>query len=90
MTGLENIEQHNGFQISISGLSIVFISLLLISIYIALLPRVLELVHRFLPEDDHPDAVSAKAEAEKPPQQESLKQAAAAAVAIHHAREGGR
>ena len=91
MTGIENIQQNEGFLISASGLSIVFISLILISVYIALLPRVLAVVHRFLPESDHPDAVSAAPLAQKKPAgEESLKQAAAAAVAYHQTVEGSR
>jgi len=92
MTGIENIQQNDGFMISASGLSIVFVSLILISIYIALLPRVLELVHRILPEADHPDVLAAEAAKEKKKPvagQESLKQGAAAAVASHQFLEGG-
>ena len=90
MTGIENIQEHDGFLISITGLSIVFISLILISIYIALLPRVLELVHRFLPENDHPDAAEAEPAVKKPTGQDPLKKAAAAAVAFHRTVEGSR
>lgn len=91
MTALENIQQNDGFMISASGLSIVFVSLILISVYIALLPRVLELVHRILPETDHPDVLAAEAARQKKPAagQETLKQAAAAAVAYHQTVEGG-
>lgn len=92
MTGIENIQQNDGFLISASGLSIVFISLILISVYIALLPRILGVVHRFLPENDHPDVLAAEAAKAKKPAagQESMKQAAAAAVAYHQTVEGSR
>lgn len=92
MTGIENIQQNEGFVISGSGLAIVFVSLILISIYIALLPRVLELVHRILPETDHPDVLAAEAAKKKKPAagQEPMKQAAAAAVAYHQTLEGGK
>lgn len=91
MTGIENIERFNGFSLSISGLCIVFFSLLLISIYITLLPRILEALHTILPESDHPDVLAAQAsKAPVSSAGEDLKQAAAAAVAYHQATAGGR
>ena len=90
MTGIENIEHFNGFSISLTGLCIVFFSLLLISIYITLLPRILELVHKVLPESDHLDVLAAQAKTSKPSSAEGLKQATAAAVAFHQVAEGKR
>ena len=86
MKGLENIEHYDGVATSISGLCIVFFSLILISVYITLLPRILEYVHKILPESDHPDVQAAQSSAAPLAQKENLQQAAAAAVAFHTAQ----
>lgn len=49
------IEQ-DGIAISITGLTIVFVALLLISLFIAALPHILALVNEFLPEPEPPAA----------------------------------
>ena len=49
-----------GISIAISGITIVFAALLLISLFIAWLPRVLELIARIWPEVDDLHAASAR------------------------------
>jgi len=51
--GFDNIWDNDGLGIAITGLSIVFVALTLISIFIALLPRVLETFAFLLPAE-HP------------------------------------
>ena len=51
-----------GVAIAISGLVIVFVALILISVFIASLPRILEIVARFWPEVDEPHAVESHPE----------------------------
>ena len=52
MTGLENVQAHNGLGIAITGMAIVFVALILISVYTALLPKILKGVAKFLPENE--------------------------------------
>lgn len=89
MNGIENIHHYEGFNMALSGMLIVFVSLVLISLFIAVLPRLLEPIHHFLPESDHPDEL-AKAPAPKKQAVNGtpLQEAAAAAVA-YHAAQGG-
>ena len=52
MNGIENIVANDGVAISITGMSIVFVALVLITVYISLLPKILAVLHRFLPEKE--------------------------------------
>ena len=58
--GLENIIQAKGFGIAITGLTIVFAALVLISLFIALLPRLMEALSAIFPEE-HAEAAPARA-----------------------------
>ncbi len=55
-----------GFAIAIAGLSIVFTALLLISLFIASLPRVLEMVASVYPEFDDPHSRQSHPESQVP------------------------
>ncbi len=65
--GVENIIIANGITIAIMGMIIVFAALILISLFIALLPKLLPLFERVLPELHHhqPPAPSQPADQEK-------------------------
>ena len=52
MSGIENITANNGIGVAITGMSIVFVALVLISVYIALLPKILNKLARIFPEDE--------------------------------------
>lgn len=57
----QNILDHNGFGVAITGLSIVFTSLALITLAIATMPKVLAALAGFLPaEHEHHAAPAAK------------------------------
>jgi Na+-transporting methylmalonyl-CoA/oxaloacetate decarboxylase gamma subunit len=85
--GFQNIIDADGIGLSITGMAIVFVVLILVSLYIAWLPRILPLVNAILPVVEHhhgapmpssgarPQASSADAEAEV---------VAAIALAMHH------
>lgn len=50
----QNILDHDGFGVAITGLAIVFVSLALITLAIATMPKVLAALHGFLPpEHEH-------------------------------------
>jgi len=51
MNGIENILEQEGIGIAITGMSIVFTALLLITFYIAFLPTLLKQLDRVLPEE---------------------------------------
>lgn len=52
MSGLENITANNGIGMAITGMTIVFVALVLISGYIALLPSILKKLSRIFPEEE--------------------------------------
>jgi len=57
--GIRNITEFDGLGISITGISIVFAALILISLFITSLPRILAMLGSVLPpEKDHHAAVS--------------------------------
>lgn len=57
----QNISDHNGFGVAITGLAIVFTSLALITLAIAAMPKVLAALQSFLPaEHEHHTAPAAK------------------------------
>lgn len=51
LTGIDNIQNGNGFVISAIGMLIVFLALALISVFIALLPRALKLASIIIPDE---------------------------------------
>lgn len=88
--GFQNIIDAEGIGLAITGLAIVFTVLVLVSLYIAWLPRILPLVNTILPVIEHhhgapmpsaggrPTASTAEADAEV---------VAAIALAMHHSRK---
>jgi len=48
--GLQSISDGQGVGIAMTGMSIVFVALALISVFIALLPRILRVLARYVPE----------------------------------------
>lgn len=52
LSGWANVQQQNGVAISLVGLSIVFSALVLVSLFIAVLPKLLDLVSPYLPQVD--------------------------------------
>lgn len=55
--GLQNIAAYDGWAIAVTGILIVFAALLLISLFIAILPRTLAKLEFVLPQDSHPQTL---------------------------------
>ena len=83
MNGIENIMEQEGIGLAITGMSIVFIALLLITFYIALLPTLLKHLEKILPEQK---SVHQRAEV-KESEEEDLMVAAAIATAFRRRRK---
>jgi oxaloacetate decarboxylase gamma subunit len=79
--GWENVTESNGLGIAVTGLVIVFSALTLISVFIAMLPRILLVLSAVLPAEPHPPAPSQR---RKAADEEEL--VAAIGVALHHRR----
>ncbi len=58
--GFHNIQNADGIAIAITGILIVFAALTIISLFIALLPKMLGLLAKVVPEEHHHAAPSAK------------------------------
>lgn len=54
MSGFENITANNGIGMALTGMTIVFVALVIISGYIALLPKMLKKLSHILPEEETP------------------------------------
>lgn len=80
-TGMQNIADGQGVAVATAGMLIVFTALSLISVFIALLPRLLTGVGRIFPE-------KAAAAPRRSAPQEDLSLVAAAAAAFHAASIG--
>ena len=52
----QNIIDHDGLSLALTGLAIVFAALTLISVFIAVLPRILAAIEPWLPESEHDPA----------------------------------
>lgn len=52
--GWQAIQDNGGLSLSITGMLIVFVALTLISLFIAMLPKVLDLLEPVLPRPHHP------------------------------------
>jgi Na+-transporting methylmalonyl-CoA/oxaloacetate decarboxylase gamma subunit len=48
----QNVVAHDGWGLTVAGMGIVFTALVLVSLYIAVLPKILLWVNRWLPEAD--------------------------------------
>jgi Na+-transporting methylmalonyl-CoA/oxaloacetate decarboxylase gamma subunit len=83
----QNVVEGQGIEIAMTGMAIVFTALVLISVFIALLPRVLVVLNPFLPETTHhghapstaPSAAAGTASAD---QEEEARIAVAIGVAL--------
>ena len=58
--GIQNIFDAEGFGIAATGLTIVFVALTMISVFIALLPRAMGMIDTVFPEDHHGHCAPAK------------------------------
>ncbi len=59
-TGIQNINDGHGLTIAITGMVIVFAALSIISIFIAILPKLILLLARAFPEEHHHATPAAK------------------------------
>lgn len=80
--GIENIVENDGIGIAVVGMVIVFVTLTLISVFIALLPRLLQFLSFVLPPEPPPQ----RAARHPAPQEEEL---IAAIGYVLHQRELG-
>ena len=58
-SGMENIVSNNGISIAIAGMIIVFSALTIISLFIAFLPKLLDVLDPYLPKVQHSHAAPA-------------------------------
>ena len=79
MSGLQNIVEAQGFGIAITGMSIVFTALLLITGCISLLPKLLIPLEKLFPIEDHHTAAGGSKSGNAVDEAE----VAAAALAVH-------
>ena len=75
---LQTVIDHGGFDLSFAGITIVFVSLVSISIFIAMLPRILKVVDKIFPPKEEPKPRKAAT-----PKSDSLEEVAAIAYALH-------
>lgn len=81
----QNVLDGQGFALALTGMTIVFTALSMVSAFIALLPRVLVFVNRYIPEVHHHAAPKARS------RQGGDDAAIAAAIAYaQHCRAAGR
>jgi oxaloacetate decarboxylase gamma subunit len=87
--GFQQVLDQGGVGIALTGLTIVFLALVLISIFIAWLPRILELVDPYLPEasDHHTTAAPAARAASQASQADDAELAAAIGFVLHSEME---
>lgn len=88
MFKFENISAGNGYEISLTGMAIVFSGLLLISLFIILLPRMLALLDR-LTAKGSPPTTGSETSASAPPTEEEIMAAISLAIHIELERCGG-
>ena len=77
-TGIDALSRHNGFAIALTGMTIVFTALVLISLALTALPKVLRVLNDYFPEKVKPTA-----SAKKKSRVGEHEIAAAAAFAMH-------
>ena len=84
--GMDNIREHDGIGIAVSGMCNVFTVLMLISVFISQLPRCLGLIDKVVPEKapSQNDSVSAAA---APSRSEEMSRIAAIGYAVHRSRQ---
>lgn len=90
MFKFENISAGNGYEISLTGMAIVFSGLLLISLFIILLPRMLALLDRVTAKGSPPTTgTETSPSAPSPPTDEEIMAAISLAIHIELERCGG-
>lgn len=85
----QNVVDARGIELTLTGMTIVFLSLILVSVSIALLPRILEALKGILPaenEGHHSGTVTSTPPGQ--PARSRLRRIAAIGYALHH-RQGG-
>lgn len=80
--GWQNIVDGRGIEITLTGLTIVFLALAMIAVFLTLLPRGLKKLAEWIPEHDHHHGHPAP----KPASEAAV--VAALAAALHHRRTG--
>ncbi|MBM82898.1 MAG: hypothetical protein CMJ78_20235 [Planctomycetaceae bacterium] len=83
-SGLQNISDNDGIAIALTGITIVFAALILITVFISLLPKILAAVNEVFPEPVPKQAVAAASSPVAAATNDDDLVAAAIAVA-HHA-----
>ncbi|WP_432735145.1 OadG family protein [Maridesulfovibrio sp. FT414] len=84
----DNVVAGNGVALSLTGMSIVFVALVLVSCYIALLPKIVALCNKIIPPSAHHHGPVAKAPAPTIKSGPSEAEIVAAAVAYLHKNKG--
>ncbi|WP_319762056.1 OadG family protein [Maridesulfovibrio sp.] len=84
----DNVVSGNGVALSVTGMSIVFLALILVSCYIALLPKIAALFNKILPPAAHHSGPVANAPAPDMKTGPSEAEIVAAAVAYLHKNKG--
>lgn len=84
----DNVTAGNGVALSITGMSIVFVALILVSVYIALLPKIAAFCNKIIPPSAHHSGPVAKAPAPVIKSGPSDAEIVAAAVAYLHKTKG--
>lgn len=87
MFQVENIIAGNGLEITLTGMTIVFSGLLLISLFIVLLPRMLDLFDRLVSKETRP--IKTLNTTPVPPSEEEIMAAISLAIHIELERCGG-
>lgn len=84
----DNVVAGNGVALSVTGMSIVFIALIMISVYIALLPKIAAVLNKIIPPAAHHSGPVANAPAPEIKTAPSEAEVVAAAVAYLHKNKG--
>lgn len=84
----DNVVAGNGIAISVTGMSIVFVALILVSLYIALLPKLAAFLNKIIPPAAHNHGPVANAPAPDVKAGPSEAEIVAAAVAYLHKNKG--
>ncbi len=83
MSGIDNILQNDGIGIALTGMSIVFVALMLITLFIAILPKVLNALSGILPAEAEQHATAAPTVLQPAASQDETEVVAAIGFALH-------
>ncbi|WP_320173013.1 OadG family protein [Maridesulfovibrio sp.] len=84
----DNVVAGNGVSLSVTGMSIVFLALVFVSLYIALLPKITAVFNKIIPPSAHHSGPVASAPAPQVKTGPSEAEVVAAAVAYLHKNKG--